>query len=81
MNVQQAKAIATQWVLENGRLLLGYQGAFFHGSINWLQNLLPGSDIDVMVVLDNPEFPTKIGKFIYQNVLLEVSYLSIEQLQ
>lgn len=57
----------------------GFRGAFFHGSINALPDdgSLPAtSDVDVMVVLDSPEVAEKLGKFRYQGVLLEVSYLS-----
>lgn len=59
-------------------------GAFFHGSITWLPDeagLDAASDVDVMLVLDDPEPPVKPGKLSLQGVLLDVSYLSSNQLQ
>ena len=84
MNIGQAKAVARQWVFEQGCLLDGYQGAFFHGSVNWMSDdatLPQGSDFDAMIVLEDTDLPTKIGKFTYQHVLLEISYISADQLQ
>ena len=61
----------------------GFHGAFFHGSINTLPDdaTLPlGSDVDVMLVLTEPP-SIKLGKFLYQGALLEVSHLATEQVQ
>ncbi len=83
MLVKQAKAIARQWVLIEGIKIPGFVGAFYHGSTNWLPDaatLAPSSDLDVMLVLDDADPPVKLGKFIYQAVLLEISYLAREQL-
>ena len=55
-------------------------GAFLHGSINWLADeaeLAATSDVDVMLVLAEDAPAQKPGKFRYQGVLLEVSYLSL----
>lgn len=84
MRVKQAKAVARQWVLAEGRALPGFRGAFSHGSTNWLPDdalLSPTSDVDVMVVLADPNPPVKPGKFLYQDVMLEVSYLPQDQVQ
>lgn len=84
MLVQDAKTIARQWVLEEGSKTPGFAGAFCHGSINWLAEdaiLSDTSDVDVMVVLTGPMPTTKLGKFRYRGVLLEVSYLSQEEIQ
>ncbi len=84
MHVKQAKFIARQWVHQNAASIPGYFGAFFHGSINWLadaDSLPPTSDVDVMIVLTASEPPDKPGKIRYQDVLLEISYLSREQLR
>ena len=84
MLAKHAREVARQWVVESGRHLSGFRGAFFHGSINWLPDdavLAAGSDVDVMVVLAGGTPPVKLGKFVYREVLLEVSYLSSEQLQ
>ena len=84
MIAKHAKAVARQWVLEQGGQTPGFHGAFFHGSTNWLPDdaVLPASsDVDIMVVLDGPEPPVKLGKLIYRDVMLEISYLPRDQLQ
>jgi hypothetical protein len=61
----------------------GFLGAYFSGStIEMADDAdLPGaSDVDVIVVLADAEPPMKLGKFIYQNTLLEVTYLASNQL-
>ncbi len=84
MLVQAAKALARQWVLDHGSKLPGFVGAFYHGSINWLPataTLPPTSDLDMLLVFDKGVPADKLGKFRYQDVLLEVSYLPSEQVQ
>lgn len=84
MIVRQAKAAARDWVLAEAAPTLGISGAFFHGSITWLPDeagLDTASDVDVMLVLDGPAPAVKPGKLSHQGVLLDVSYLSSEQLQ
>ncbi len=84
MLVKEAKDAARRWVIEEAGGTLGVTGAFFHGSTNWLADDVPlpaTSDVDVMVVLDDPNSPLKPGKFIYDEVLLEVSYLARDQLR
>ncbi len=69
---------------EEAGTLPGFHGAFFHGSMNWLPDtaaLPSASDVDVMVVLAEPIPSTKLGKFLYRDVLLEVSYLPGDQLR
>jgi hypothetical protein len=54
-------------------------GAFLHGSIHVLPDhalLDPTSDVDVMVVVDDPAAVEKPGKVCYRGVLLEVSLLA-----
>lgn len=83
MNIKDAKEIAHRWVLEEASNQVGFQGAFYHGSTNWLSDdaILPTtSDLDIMVVFADPP-PVKLGKFIYQDVMLEVSYWPADQLQ
>ncbi|NMB45739.1 MAG: hypothetical protein GX998_04935 [Firmicutes bacterium] len=73
-----AKDVARQWVIQEGVKTPGFCGAFLHGSINWLPDdaLFPAhSDVDVMLVLEGSDLPNKFGKFFYQDVLLEVSFL------
>jgi hypothetical protein len=84
MYVKQAREVARQWVIEAAGTLPGFAGAFYHGSANWLPDDAPlpaTSDLDVMVVLSGVNPPVKPGKFRYQGVLLEVSYLPSERLR
>ena len=83
MIVKLAKEIARQWVLEAGSKTPGFYGAFYHGSTNWLSeeaDLPATSDLDIMVVLSGSVPSNKLGKFPYYGVLLEVSYLPIDQI-
>lgn len=83
MRVQQARAVARRWVTEEASRLQGFGGAFFHGSINWLGDdaeLSPASDVDIMVVLDGDVPDLKLGKFVYQDVLLEVSFVAPDEI-
>ncbi len=71
-------------MVERAGKIPGFYGAFFHGSVNWLPDdaeLSPTSDLDVMVVLNGSGSSTNPGKFLYQNVLLEVSLLGRDRLQ
>jgi hypothetical protein len=82
--LRQAKEVARQWVIEEAALAPGFGGAFYHGSATWLADdadLPATSDLDVMVVLDTPDPPDKPGKFVYRDVLLEVSYLPSDRLR
>lgn len=84
MLVRQAREVARRWVIEEASGAPGFAGAFSHGSTNWLpgDTTLPAtSDLDVIVVLDDPDPPVKPGKFRYRGVLLEVSYLPSDQLR
>jgi hypothetical protein len=84
MNVQQAREAARQWVSENASGIPGFCGAYTAGSTNWLRDdadLTTTSDLDIMVVLGDPDRVGKRGKFVYRGTLLEVSYLSNEQLR
>ena len=83
MLVGEAKRAARRWVASEGPGIPGFAGAFFHGSINWLGDEEPfpeGSDLDLMLVLDGPPPAQKLGKFVYDSVLLEVSPLTRAQL-
>jgi hypothetical protein len=82
--VRDAKDIARQWVIEEANAVSGVRGAFLHGSTNWLPDdavLSPASDVDVVLVLAEPDPPVKLGKFLYRDVILEVSYLASDELQ
>lgn len=82
--VEYAKAVGRQWVLEEASPSPGFFGAFYHGSTHWLPDHTPlpaTSDIDVIVVLAGSEVPDKLGKFIYRDVMLDVSYLPWAEVQ
>lgn len=82
--VREAKEVARRWVMEEAAGVPGFRGAFFAGSTNWLPDdahLPATSDLDVTVVLADPDPPEKPGKFVYGDVLLEVSYLPDERLR
>jgi hypothetical protein len=84
MILRDAKNVARQWVAEASGATPGFLGAFFHGSSNWLADdteLPATSDLDVMLVLDDANPPVKPGKFIYRGVMLEISYLPVEQVR
>ena len=82
MTVREAKEVVWEWVIQKASKTSDFCGAFYHGSVNWLaeDTLLPAtSDVDIIVVFaDQPH--SSPGKFNYENVILEVSYLSIIQL-
>lgn len=84
MRVSEAKAVARRWVLEQGCRTPGFVGAYCAGSITWMADdatLPETSDVDVMLVVDGPLPPNKLGKFRYQGVLLEVTYLPQAQVR
>jgi len=82
MTIAEARAIARQWVSASATSLPGYHGAFTHGSTNWLSpddELPAGSDLDVLLVLDEPP-PQKLGKVVVEGLLLDISYLPASEL-
>jgi hypothetical protein len=82
--VRDAKNLARQWVNEQASAIPAIRGAFFHDSVNWLPNdavLSSASDVDVMLVLAEPDPPVNLGKFLYRYVILEVSFLASDQVQ
>ncbi|WP_299089152.1 hypothetical protein [uncultured Metabacillus sp.] len=79
MKVSKAMSIATEWVLQNASKEKWFMGAYFSGSTVGMPEdaeMSPYSDVDVVVVTSKEEVPLKLGKFVYKNVLLEVTYLS-----
>lgn len=84
MIVKDAKDIARQWVMQEGSKVPSFYGAYYAGSVNWLPGdaILPAtSDVDVWVVHVDHKPPDKLGKFIYRDIMLEVSYQTSDQLQ
>ncbi|WP_342575697.1 hypothetical protein [Paenibacillus sp. FSL M8-0142] len=83
MNVGSARAAAADWVLQHAGSEPGFMGAYFSGSTVGKPDdaeIAPSSDIDVVVVTDRAEPPMKPGKFRYQDALIEVTYLSWQDL-
>jgi hypothetical protein len=83
MLVGEARAAAKEWVSASAARMPGFRGAFFSGSTAALSpdSILPSfSDVDVVVVLASSNGPPKLGKFRYEDALLDVSYLPWNQL-
>lgn len=84
MLVREARAAAQRWVHAMCAHLPDRVGAYSAGSTNWLAgdaDLPPGTDLDVMVLLEDDAPPPKLGKFLYQGALLEVTYLPAAKVQ
>jgi hypothetical protein len=82
MKVEFARAVAKEWVIKNASQEDWFLGAYFSGSTIDLTDeaeLPANSDVDVMIVTQFDEPPLKLGKFLYQGTLLEVTYLSWNQ--
>lgn len=81
--IGEARDIARYWVEGTSATIDGFHGAYVTGSAAWLSAespLAPSSDVDVTVVLDTPVIPGKTGKFRYQDILLDVSFMPAGQL-
>lgn len=82
--VREAKTVARQWVIEKGSVIPGLYGAYVAGSANWLPDdavLPPTSDLDINVISSGPNALSHRGKFVYRDLLLEVTPLSLERFQ
>jgi hypothetical protein len=83
MRVGQARTVAADWVREHATQQPEFIGAYFSGSTMDMPaeaDLPPTSDVDVKLVTTSAEPTTKLGKFRYRDILLEVSHLSANQL-
>jgi hypothetical protein len=84
MRAGPAREIAREWVMEHATGLPGFAGAYLAGSVNAMPDdaTLPAtSDVDITVVLGESNPPGKPGKFLYREVLLEVTYMSGDALR
>jgi hypothetical protein len=82
MKVREARALAARWVAAHAATVPGFAGAFLSGSVIWLPSeceLPATSDVDLQVVTDGDP-PPKLGKLPYGGTLVDVSFLSWEQL-
>lgn len=76
MTIGNAKRLATQWVLETALCHPSFLGAYFSGSTVGMADsdeLSPFSDVDVVLVMDIPQAPLKLGKFTYHGAMLEIT--------
>jgi len=83
MTKERAIKTVTKWIIEIGSKTDNYVGAYFSGSIIDRENnehLSPTSDVDVFVVLNCEKCTEKLGKFIYDNLLIEISYIELDKL-
>ncbi len=79
MIVQEARAVAREWVEQCGSLLTGFCGAFLSGSVLTAGEYEPWpetSDVDIVVITGAAEPYAKPGKFVYRSLLLEVTILT-----
>src|SRR2546430_2005056 len=84
ITVAAAKAVARTWVIEEATSTPGFAGAVYHGSTAWLPGdaiLSPTSDLDLLVVLGGPAPDEKPGKILRDSVVLDVSYLSFDEIR
>jgi hypothetical protein len=84
MTVGHAREVARQRVREEALRIAGLQGAYLAGSTNWLPDDAPlpaTSDLDVNLVLTGSDPPKEREKLVCRGVLLEFSYLSIDQVK
>jgi hypothetical protein len=83
MKVGFARSAAAEWVMQHASREAWFRGAYFSGSTIGLPDhaeLSAASDIDVVIVTAHAEPPLKLGKFVYRDTLVEVTYLSWNQL-
>ncbi|MFJ9746569.1 hypothetical protein [Streptomyces chartreusis] len=81
MKIDEARAAARDWVHQVGRGTEGYLGAYLSGSTTALpgdSELPVGTDVDIMLVTRQPPSGLKLGKFLHNDALLEVTYLAHE---
>ena len=79
MLVADVKALAKEWVEKEAVGMHDFGGAFFHGSVTELSDSAAypaNSDVDICIVLHGSETPAKLGKFLYHDLLFEVTYVA-----
>lgn len=78
---RDACGIALDWLSANITEMPGFVGAFLSGSVAWMPSdapVLAGSDIDIFIVIDGADLPTRRGKLRWNSAVLEINYLSLE---
>lgn len=80
MNIASIKNIVSRYVGELTGGMKEVVGAYFHGSVNWLdeaKDLPPHSDVDVVIVMRSP-LSLRHGKRIHENILIDIALLGME---
>ncbi|CAM3615899.1 hypothetical protein [Marinicrinis lubricantis] len=83
MKVGTARKAAADWVRRHVIREDWFRGAYFSGSTVLMEDeveLPASSDMDVVVVTAEDDPPAKPGKFLYDGVLLEITFLGQKQL-
>lgn len=83
MRLANAREAAVEWVGQYASRQAGFRGAYFVGSTVGLADdaeLPVGSDLDLIVVTADVPPPAGQGKFIYRDILLEITLLPWQQL-
>jgi hypothetical protein len=82
---QKRPEAARKWMVEEAGGIPSFCGAYTAGSTNWLPEdaelIRVASDLDIIVVLAGQKQPGSQRKFMYHDILFEVSYLRQDQLQ
>jgi hypothetical protein len=82
MLAEQARTIGRDWVASEAARLPGFRGALWHGSILTMpgdEELPASSDIDIVLVVDDPAAQPALGKIVRDGVLLDVSFVGREE--
>ena len=83
VTIKMAKDIAQNWCAVQASQIPGVVGALMTGSVAWQPNSAThqtGSDIDIILVVDRPDVPNALGKFVFQGLTLEVSFAKLSVL-
>ncbi|WP_079915050.1 hypothetical protein [Paenibacillus sp. 32352] len=83
MKIGAAREAAAEWIKHYASQEAWFMGAYFSGSTvgqpdDVMMSL--GSDIDVVVVTTEAKAPLKLGKFIYRDALIEITFISWNQI-
>ena len=84
MIVKEVKDVVFQWITQEASKMSGFYGAYFSGSINWMPDdatFPPASDVDVEIAFEGADSPDEHRKFLYQDVVFEVSYTPASHFQ
>ena len=80
MKITDIKALTRQWVDENISHSTGFIGAYLTGSTIWKSDddvHAPCSDVDIFIVMQTDELPARIGKIIWQKLILEINFVQL----